>query len=85
MRKFCPECDQIRYDKKKLRKKLKPSKTVQEFIFARDDYTCVYCKTAPAVVCDHVIPISRGGTKDPQNLVASCKECNEAKNDSVLN
>jgi 5-methylcytosine-specific restriction endonuclease McrA len=85
MRKFCPECDQIRYDKKKLRKQMKPSKTVQEFIFARDDYTCVYCKTSPAVVCDHVVPISRGGTKDPQNLVASCKECNEAKNDSVLN
>ena len=88
MKRFCPECEQIRYDKKtakqELRDRMKPSKTLQGFVFARDDYTCVYCKTAPAVLCDHIIPISKGGTKDPQNLVASCRDCNEAKGATIL-
>jgi len=28
---------------------------------------------------DHVIPISRGGTNDPSNLVLSCPHCNDRK------
>jgi 5-methylcytosine-specific restriction endonuclease McrA len=44
----------------------------------------MYCKTSPAVVCDHVVPISKGGTKDPMNLVACCKPCNDSKLDRLL-
>lgn len=32
---------------------------------------------------DHVIPVSRGGSNDPSNLVLACKHCNSSKNDSL--
>jgi len=50
---------------------------------------CFYCGTAithyskkfNTLDVDHKIPISRGGTDDQENLVASCKNCNRAKCD----
>ncbi len=30
-------------------------------------------------VIDHIIPLSRGGTSDPDNLAACCKDCNHRK------
>jgi 5-methylcytosine-specific restriction endonuclease McrA len=32
---------------------------------------------------DHVIPKSKGGTDDPDNLVAACQACNLVKYDNV--
>lgn len=32
---------------------------------------------------DHVIPLSRGGTNDPSNLVISCPKCNLSKNNKL--
>ncbi len=43
---------------------------------------CYYCgrKFPPAdLTLDHKVPLSRGGTSDKENLVASCKECNTKK------
>jgi uncharacterized protein YdaU (DUF1376 family) len=49
-------------------------------IFQRDNYTCIYCKaTACALECDHVIPVSRGGSNDDDNLATACKPCNRSK------
>lgn len=31
------------------------------------------------VTRDHQLPKSRGGTKDPQNLVIACERCNREK------
>lgn len=39
---------------------------------------CVYCG-APATTVDHVIPVAKGGTSDPGNLVAACIACNASK------
>lgn len=33
---------------------------------------------------DHAIPVSRGGTNDPINLVAACYRCNIDKGDHTL-
>lgn len=50
------------------------------------DKTCVYCgkdiddKTGTV---DHVIPVARGGSFELDNLVGSCKTCNEAKGDKL--
>ena len=44
--------------------------------------TCHYCgrPTAPKeLTMDHIVPISRGGRSTKGNVVASCKECNNAK------
>lgn len=51
-------------------------------VLKRDAHTCQYCgEKAPDVTLhiDHVIPVSLGGTDDPGNLVAACKDCNLGK------
>lgn len=44
---------------------------------------CQYCG-APATGYDHIIPLSRGGTDDEENLVPCCPFCNSAKQDRPL-
>ena len=44
-------------------------------ILKMHDYLCVYCGDEANTV-DHVIPINKGGTDDPMNLVAACGRCN---------
>lgn len=49
------------------------------------DKCCRYCRKPLdkyTVTIDHFVPKSRGGTDDfHENLVASCKECNQDKGD----
>jgi hypothetical protein len=55
-------------------------------VLKRDNYTCRYCGgTAPDVVLtiDHVLPVALGGTDDPTNLVAACKDCNAGKSSTA--
>lgn len=49
-------------------------------VFARDGGRCVYCGAA-ATSLDHVIPRSRGGEHNWDNVVASCSRCNHLKAD----
>lgn len=63
---------------------LRPSRPVWARLrtetFARDDYTCQYCgERGGRLECDHVIPISRGGSSDPSNLTTACYDCNQSK------
>ncbi|TRZ84908.1 MAG: HNH endonuclease [Streptomycetaceae bacterium] len=48
-------------------------------ILIRDGYCCQYCGSEDATTVDHVVPISKGGTDDPDNLVAACTRCNYSK------
>jgi len=62
-------------------------------ILKRDGHSCVYCgraegeytppevSTAGVLHIDHVIPLSQGGSDDPQNLVTACSVCNMFKGD----
>jgi len=40
--------------------------------------SCEYCG-ADATGVDHLIPKSKGGTDEPENLVAACSKCNQHK------
>jgi hypothetical protein len=52
-------------------------------ILARDNYTCYYCRATDApLTIDHVLPVALGGTDEPSNLVAACKDCNAGKSSS---
>lgn len=55
-------------------------------IFERDNWTCVYCGTTNADQwhCDHVVPLSRGGTSDVDNLATSCRSCNLSKGSLLI-
>ena len=62
-------------------------KTQRFEIFKRDAFTCQYCgATPPSVVLevDHVIPVAKGGSDEPHNLVTSCFDCNRGKRDRHL-
>lgn len=52
-------------------------------IFARDNRTCIYCN-APAQCLDHVVPLSKGGSDTPFNVVACCHTCNGEKGFKLL-
>jgi len=54
-------------------------------IFARDDYTCQYCGTRGVrLECDHIHPVSKGGSHDDDNLATACFDCNRSKHDKTL-
>jgi len=66
--------------------------SMRQRILRRDHYRCYYCRVwlypsqqgAVAPTIDHVVPRSRGGGNDPDNLVAACFSCNQKKGDSLL-
>lgn len=55
-------------------------------LYIRDFYTCQYCFTKlprKELTLDHVIPISRGGKTNWENIVASCGTCNIVKGNKI--
>lgn len=58
---------------------------IRASVFHRDNYTCQYCgKRGVTLECDHVTPVSRGGSNDASNLVTACRKCNRAKRAKTL-
>ena len=52
-------------------------------IFGEDDCTwCHYCGSVASEV-DHIVPASRGGGLDIENLVPACAKCNSEKRDKT--
>lgn len=54
------------------------------FVAERARHLCEYCR-APEEVSnfpfevDHFVPLSEGGSKEPENLVLACRSCNAYK------
>jgi hypothetical protein len=62
------------------------SKRLRFEILRRDNHACRYCGAAAPDVpmtVDHVVPTALGGSDDPSNLVAACKDCNAGKSASA--
>lgn len=59
-------------------------------ILIRDEFTCRYCSASLyddallVLALDHVIPFSKGGRTEEENLVTSCTSCNCSKIDRSL-
>jgi 5-methylcytosine-specific restriction endonuclease McrA len=74
-------------------KQVKGSHTFEEWqeLIKKHDFKCYYCKERMAKedsplkwTRDHIIPLSRGGSDDINNIVPSCKSCNSSKGDKTL-
>tara|TARA_R110000868_G_scaffold395162_1_gene666723 strand:+ start:43 stop:561 length:519 start_codon:yes stop_codon:yes gene_type:complete len=53
--------------------------------FERDDYTCTYCGAhGGRLECDHITPVSRGGSNEPENLTTACFACNRSKGAKMI-
>lgn len=56
-------------------------------VFLRDIYTCQYCKnifSKNELTLDHVIPKSKGGLTNWENVVTSCRSCNSSKGSKLV-
>lgn len=54
-------------------------------IFARDRFRCSYCgQIGGQLECDHITPVSRGGSNSDDNLTTACKPCNRRKSNKIL-
>jgi len=59
-------------------------KSISKEILERDNYTCRYCgKIGGKLEVDHIVPISKGGTNELNNLTAACLRCNRQKRDKM--
>lgn len=58
-------------------------KITRRAVFARDGWTCQYCGSRSNLTVDHVIPRSKGGSSEWDNIVASCAPCNRRKGDML--
>jgi len=68
---------QARYGWIKVRRKIAPE------VFKRDPHCCHYCGTTEQLEIDHIIPLSRHGTNELDNLQILCRRCNGHKRDKI--
>jgi hypothetical protein len=54
------------------------SRPSKDDIAARAEHCCEYCGPAPFSV-EHIIPRTKGGTDEPDNLCLACQGCNGHK------
>jgi len=55
-------------------------------IFKKYKYRCVECGATneeTRLEIDHIVPLSKGGTNDVENLQVLCKECNLGKSNNL--
>ena len=48
-------------------------------VFLRDKFTCQYCGDRSDLTFDHLLPKSKGGLTDWENVVTACSTCNVKK------
>lgn len=81
-----PQEDRPRYPSRYAAQQAAPGNHSRQqwwFKVRRADFRCHYCgvdcRTAGGVQRDHMVPLSRGGSNDLDNVVPCCKMCNYAK------
>ena len=57
---------------------------VRRRIIDRDGFECQSCGAKDEIQIDHIIPISRGGSSDDDNLQVLCAPCNRSKGAKTL-
>jgi 5-methylcytosine-specific restriction endonuclease McrA len=46
---------------------------------------CMYCGSENGLMIDHIMPVSKGGNSEIQNLTRCCNSCNSSKSDKTIN
>ena len=53
-------------------------------VFLRDKFSCQYCGSADELTFDHLLPRSKGGETNWDNVVTACSSCNVKKGGKLL-
>ena len=53
-------------------------------VFLRDRFSCQYCGSGEELTFDHLLPRSKGGETNWNNVVTACSECNVKKGGKLL-
>lgn len=56
---------------------------VVDAVYKRDGGRCVYCGSVENLHLDHIIPFSRGGATNVENLQLLCQKCNLEKSNKI--
>jgi len=54
-------------------------------VFLRDRFSCQYCGSGEELTFDHLLPRSKGGQTNWDNVVTACSACNVKKGGRLLN
>ena len=54
-------------------------------VFLRDKFSCQYCGSKSELTFDHLLPRSKGGKTDWNNVVTACSSCNVKKGGHLFN
>ena len=66
------------------------TKKLRDFIKKRDNYTCCNCGNSidkePNLLLeiDHIVPVSKGGYTEENNLQTLCWKCNRSKSNKII-
>ena len=52
---------------------------VLAFVLQRDLNKCVLCGDESNLQFDHILPVSKGGNNEPENLRILCQQCNQSR------
>ena len=80
----------IKSQKGKKLERRKMTLELREAILRRDNWTCQCCGNSVfkepnlALEVDHIIPVSKGGKTEPNNLQTLCWRCNRRKSDNIV-
>ena len=54
-------------------------------VFLRDKFSCQYCGSKSELTFDHLLPRSKGGKTNWNNVVTACSSCNVKKGGDLIN
>jgi hypothetical protein len=59
------------------------SNDVKAAVIRRDEGRCVVCSATEDIQFDHIIPWSKGGSNNQENIQVLCGDCNRRKSNSI--
>lgn len=78
-----PKCAKRAFERRSRTRYGHITKAVRRGVYERDGWQCRECGTRGDLTLDHIVPKSKGGTNDPDNLRTLCVRCNNRKGDSL--
>ena len=92
----CPKCNAKKWDVKngliikweKAACGVRPTmfwRIISHECFKRDRYSCRNCNSGEKLECHHIIPISKGGNNQLDNLITLCSKCHKIEHSHARN